>query len=365
MTSASYEASGVKGQRDALASIRRLLTPTFDFVRDGEVITPFGHYASVVKVSDELGIAVCIDGVGSKTLVASALERYDTIGFDCVAMNVNDILCLGARPLALVDYLAVNALDSARSEEILRGLAAAAREAGIAIAGGEIAQLPEIIGASGPGLENRTSFDLAGACIGTVHPQRVLLGEEIRPGDALIGLHSSGIHANGLTLARRALLGDGGYRFDDELPTLGRTLGEELLQPTLIYAAAVTRLWDAGIDTRGLAHITGDGLANLCRLAASVGYVIEELPERLPIFELIQEVGGIPDAEMLRVFNMGVGFVVVVPTHQQEAALKAVQDRGFRAQRLGHVSDEHGILRVVPLGLVGSLDGGEAHFRAA
>ncbi|CAN5698570.1 phosphoribosylformylglycinamidine cyclo-ligase [soil metagenome] len=340
---------GVRDQAGALAAVGRHLGPTLGLA-GARTLTPFGHYASVVQVRDDLAIAICTDGVGTKTIVASMLDRYDTIGFDCVAMNVNDLLCVGARPVAMVDYLGVNSLDERRADAILEGLGRAAAVAGIAIPGGEIAQLPEIIGSDGRTPGDERAFDLVGTSIGTVHPERTILGGAIRPGDALIGLASSGIHSNGLTLARRVLLGSGAYRLEDEVGVLGRTLGEELLEPTLIYVKGITAMWDAGIETRGLAHITGDGLANLRRLKREVGYVIEELPQPPAIFGLIQETGGIGNEEMFNVFNMGTGFVAIVPDGEVDAAIERAGAAGYGARRIGTVVDDPGLLRIEPAG---------------
>lgn len=352
-----YASAGVRGQSQALSAVVRHLG-ALAYPDGVEPLTTFGGYASVLKLTDGLAIALCTDGVGSKTLVASALGRYDTIGFDCVAMNVNDLICVGARPLALVDYLAVNTLDEERVDAILAGLAAAAAEAGIAIPGGETAQLPEIVGADGDG----AAFDLVGSCIGTLEPAALIDGGRLAPGDALIGLASSGIHSNGLTLARRVLLAQAGYSYDDHLPVLGRSLGEELLEPTAIYVRAVTALWEAGIDTRAIAHITGDGFANLCRVGAHVGFVIDDLPERPAIFNLIQEAGGIDETEMHRVFNLGVGLVVAVPPGQADAALEVLAAAGQEARTIGRVSDEAGIVRIEPAGLIGGMRAGDSYF---
>lgn len=357
-----YEAAGVAGQADALSAVVRHLKPTFGNLEGAEVITRFGHPAAAIKVSTDLAIALCTDGVGSKTMIASALDRYDTIGIDCVAMNVNDMICLGARPIAMVDYLGVNALDPHRTDELLRGLAAGAKDAGIAIPGGELAQLPEIIGSDGSTTGDATAFDLVGACIGTVHPDEMVLGHSIRGGDAVVGIASSGIHSNGLTLARKALLKSAGYSLSDHVDGLGRTLGEELLEPTEIYVRAVEALRSADIQIRGMSHITGDGFANLARLEAEVGYAIGLLPPPPPIFRLIQEAGGIDDPEMFRVFNMGVGFIAIVPAMQDEDAVAAIEARGYSAARIGTVIDEPGIVRIEPLGLTGMLESGESRF---
>jgi len=358
----SYEDAGVKDQGEAISAVERLLGPTFRFPRDAEVITRFGHYASVLKVAPDLAIAVSTDGAGSKTMIASALDRYDTIGFDCMAMNVNDLICVGARPIALVDYVGVHTLESHRMSEILSGLAAAAEVAGVAIPGGEVAQLPDIIGSDGRSPGDERAFDLVGTAVGVLHPDKLILGREITPGDAIIGIHSTGIHSNGMTLARKVLLETGGYELTEHFELLGRTLGEELLEPTAIYVRAVTDLWEKGIDTRGLVHITGDGLTNLCRLEARVGYSIEQLPEPSPIFGLIQDVGNVPEEEMFRVFNMGVGFVVVVPTEQADDALGVITAAGHEAQRLGSVTEGGGEVRLESAGLVGALVEGKSTF---
>jgi phosphoribosylformylglycinamidine cyclo-ligase len=358
----SYEESGVQGQSEALSAVVRHLGPTLELPQGVRLLTDFGHYASVLQVSPELAIAISTDGVGSKTIVASALDRYDTIGFDCVAMNVNDILCVGARPIAMVDYLGVHTLDARRTDEILKGLGAAAKEASIAIPGGELAQLPEVIGSDGKSPGDAKAFDLVGTCIGTVAPDKIITGTQVKPGDVLIGIHSSGIHSNGLTLARRVLLDQGGYSLDEELGVLKRTLGDELLQPTEIYVRAITALWDLGIETHGLAHITSDGFANLCRLEAEVGYAIEELPPTPAIFQLIQHTGHIQDEEMYRVFNMGIGFVVIVAAEVADDAMNAIGGGGYRVSRLGQVTSDAGMVEIKPAGLVGGLHDGESRF---
>ncbi|MBA2427702.1 MAG: phosphoribosylformylglycinamidine cyclo-ligase [Actinobacteria bacterium] len=356
-----YEDAGVGGQRGALAAVTRHLGPTLDGVK---MLTGFGDYASVLALSDELAVAISTDGVGTKTIVAGAMNRYDTIGFDCVAMNVNDVLCVGARPLAMVDYLGVHTLDAGRAGAILEGLGAAAREAGVAVPGGELAQLPEIIGSDGGSPGDPGAFDLVGTCIGTLRPDDLTLGAGVRPGDAIVGIASSGIHSNGLTLARKSLAG-AGYGYGDKVPLLGGLLGEALLEPTAIYVRAITALWDAGIETRGLAHITSDGLCNLCRLHAEVGYIIERLPPAPPIFELIRAAGGIDVTEMYRVFNMGVGFVVIVDRAHLTDALVCMTAAGHVAMDIGTVGDEDGVVRIEPAGIAGRFEGGESRFETA
>ena len=357
-----YESSGVRGQGEALSSVERRLGPTLELPW-GRLLTRFGHYATVIEIEpDARAMAVTTDGVGSKTLVASAMDRYDTIGFDCVAMNVNDILCVGARPYLLVDYLGVHTLDPRRTDEILQGLAAAAKEARIAIPGGELAQLPEVIGSDGKGPGDETAFDLVGTCVGFLHPKELVLGHDVKPGDVLLGLHASGIHSNGLTLARRVLLKEGNFSLDGYVAELGCTVGEELLRPTRIYVEAIDLLWNEGIGTHGLVHVTGDGFANLGRLEAAVGYRIDALPETPPIFRLIQEVGAIDDVEMYRVFNMGIGMVAIVSPDDETRATSLLGQVGIDVTRLGEVEKKPGIT-IEPVNLVGEMTGGDSAFR--
>ena len=349
----------MRGQGDALSAVQRHLGPT---LTGFPLLTKFGHYATVVEIEPDVrAMAITTDGVGSKTLIASAMDRYDTIGFDCVAMNVNDILCVGARPYLMVDYLGVHTLDAGRTDEILRGLGAAAKEARVAIPGGELAQLPEVIGSDGKVPGDETAFDLVGTCVGFMHPKELVLGQDVQPGDVILGLHASGIHSNGLTLARRVLLREKGFALDHHVDELGCTVGEELLRPTKIYVEAIDLLWNEGIATRGLVHVTGDGFANLNRLEASVGYRLSALPETPPIFRLIQEVGKIDDVEMFRVFNMGVGMVAIVAPDDAERTTHLLERTGVGVTELGEVTEKPGI-SIEPVNLVGEMVDGESSF---
>jgi phosphoribosylformylglycinamidine cyclo-ligase len=282
-----------------------------------------GHYASVIEIGENAGIALSTDGVGTKLLIAEELGRFDTVGIDCVAMNVNDVICVGAEPLAMLDYIAVQKADPAVCEQIGLGLARGAELAGVEIPGGELAQLGDLV----------SSVDVSGACFGTVALDAIVDGSAVQPGDSIIGLPSSGIHSNGYTLARAALQGIG---FDDE--RLGRPLGDVLLEPTEIYVKPVVELLRSAVEVRGLAHITSGGLGNLLRLAAEVGFEIDEPLPVPPIFALIQEHGEVSEEEMYGVFNMGCGFCVVVPPSDEVAALELLRAHYPAAKRIGQAT---------------------------
>jgi phosphoribosylformylglycinamidine cyclo-ligase len=294
-----------------------------------------GHYASVLRLTDELGLALTTDGVGSKLVVAEQADRLETVGIDCVAMNVNDLICVGAEPIAMLDYLAVETSDPERLGRIAEGLRVGAQAAGIEIPGGELAVLPELI----RGHPSPHGFDLCGAAVGTVALDAIVTGERIAAGDVLLGLPSTGLHSNGYTLARRALFDQGGLGLSATPPELeGRSVADVLLEPTAIYVRAVLELLRSDVAVHGLAHITGGGLDNLLRLHDGVDYVMEEPLPAPAVFGLVQRLGGVPDDEMWRVFNMGCGFICVVPADaaQDATALLAAHHPGTR--RIGVVA---------------------------
>jgi phosphoribosylformylglycinamidine cyclo-ligase len=343
----AYAAAGVDtDQADegvgALVSVLR----TIELGRPSRSVVPSGHYASVLRVSDDLGIALCTDGVGSKLVVAEEADRLETVGIDCVAMNVNDIICVGAEPIALVDYLAVEEVDAGRLARIGMGLKVGAEAAGCEIPGGELAVLPELI----RGHPSPHGFDLCATAIGTVKLDDIVMGDRIAPGDALIGVPSSGLHSNGYTLARRALQQDGGLTLNDQPAALGgASVADALLEPTVIYVRAALELLRSGVPVHGLSHITGGGLTNLLRLGQ--GYAIED-PLPVPaIFDLVAQLGSVAVAEMWEVFNMGCGLVAIVPdAHADEAAaILAAHHAG--ARRIGTATDQSGTVTVPSLGL--------------
>ncbi|MGI8864389.1 MAG: phosphoribosylformylglycinamidine cyclo-ligase [Solirubrobacteraceae bacterium] len=313
-----------------------------------------GHYASVLRVAPGLGIALATDSVGSKVIIAEALRRFDTIGIDCVAMNVNDLICVGAEPLALLDYVAVERADPGQLRELAVGLRAGAELAGIEIPGGEVCQLPEVI----RGHPSPHGFDLVGSAFGTVALDRILDGNTCAPGDALIGLPASGVHSNGLTLARRALLDGGGLSIDGRPEELaGVSVGQALLEPTVIYVRAVLELLRSDIPVHGLAHITGGGVLNLLRLGRGVGYEIESPLPVPPIFSLIAERGSVAAAEMWEVFNMGCGFCVMLPQQHADDAVSLLAAHHPGTGVIGRLTANEGEVSVLSAGLTGGAAG--------
>jgi phosphoribosylformylglycinamidine cyclo-ligase len=317
----AYAKAGVdQGAADsAVAGLVRALG-TIRLGRPSAQVPLPGHYASVIRIDERTGIALSTDGVGTKLVVAEEMGRFDTVGIDCVAMNVNDVICVGAEPLAMLDYVAIERADPGVCEQIGVGLARGAELAGIEIPGGELAQLGELV----------RGVDVSGACFGTVALEEIVDGSAVEPGDAVIGLPSSGLHSNGFTLARSALAG---IPLEDE--RLGRPLGEELLEPTEIYVKPIVELLRSELEVRGLAHITSGGTGNLLRLAAEVGYEIDDPLPVPPIFELIAERGGVSAEEMHEVFNMGCGFCVVVAAETEAAALDLLRAHYPAARRIG------------------------------
>jgi len=273
----------------------------------GAPMTEIGHYAGLLDMGS-FALAMTTDGVGSKVLIANAISKWDTVGIDCIAMNVNDLYAIGAEPIAFVDYLAVEKVDPERAAQIAIGLARGAEISNMSIVGGETASLPEII----------RGFDLAGTAIGVVDKDKVVTGEKIRVGDVLVGVPSSGLHSNGYTLARR-IIAESKYTYFDAMPGGERSIGEELLTPTRIYPEIVELVKEC--DVHGLAHITGSGLLKLRRIS-TLGFEITDPLEPQPVFRFLQEQGGVDDDEMYRTFNMGMGFLVVLDESEAKEACR-------------------------------------------
>jgi phosphoribosylformylglycinamidine cyclo-ligase len=326
-----------------LSHIVRRVQTTWPAQGLGRVVLPIGYFANVIEM-DGAGLALCTDGVGSKTMIADRMRKYDTIGIDCVAMNVNDMICVGARPLSMVDYIAIDHADAAMLDAVAIGLCEGARMAGISISGGETAQLKDIV----------TGFDLVGMAVGRVALDRVICGRDVREGDVVIGVRSNGIHSNGLSLARRAFFDTGKFGVDQRFDDLDATLGEELLRPTPIYVPEAMEILERVPGVKALINITSDGLLNLTRVDADVGYEIDRLIEPQPIFSLIQRYAGVPDSQMYEVYNMGIGFCYVVDPAAVEPALSILAKHGRHAQRIGHaVADKEKTVRVPQRNLIG------------
>jgi phosphoribosylformylglycinamidine cyclo-ligase len=347
----AYATAGVDtAQADAGVGALVDVLRTVELDRPSASVLPSGHYASVLRVAPSLGIAISTDGVGSKLVVAEEAGRVDTVGIDCVAMNVNDIVCVGAEPIALVDYLAVEQVDPDRLAQIGQGLKAGAEQANVEIPGGELAVIPELI----RGHPSPHGFDLCATCIGTVALDQIVTGDEARVGDALIGLPSSGLHSNGYTLARRAVFTDGGLGLEDHPGELGgASVADAFLEPTVIYVRAILDLLRSDIPVHGLAHITGGGLTNLLRLGSGRrGFSVEAPLPVPPVFDLVARLGQVGPAEMWEVFNMGCGFVCIVPDERAEDAAALLSERHPGAARIGTVNDTPGTVTVPGLGLV-------------
>ena len=288
----------------------------------GAAMTKIGHYAGLLDMGS-FALAMTTDGVGSKVLIANAMQKWNTVGIDCIAMNVNDLYAIGAEPIAFVDYLAVEKVDPERSRQIAIGLARGAEISNMTIVGGETASLPEII----------RGFDLAGTAIGVVDKDKVVTGEKIQNGDTLVGVPSSGLHSNGYTLAR-AIVAESKYTYFDQMPDGNSTIGEELLTPTRIYPEIVELVEQC--DVHGLAHITGSGLLKLHRIT-DLGFEITDPLEPQPIFRFLQEQGNVDDSEMYKTFNMGMGFVVVVAENEANDACRIM---GSGSKVIGSVVKE-------------------------
>jgi phosphoribosylformylglycinamidine cyclo-ligase len=347
MADSAYARAGVDTSRAERAILGLVeVLRGIDTGRPSRSVLRPGHYAAVIALDERTGVALCTDGVGTKLIVAEQLGRYDTVGIDCVAMNVNDLVCVGAEPFALLDYIAVEDVDPEALRQIAEGLKLGAEQAGVEIPGGELAQLPELI----RGHPSPRGLDLAASAFGVVALDEIVTGERIVAGDVLLGLPSGGLHSNGYTLARRALP-------DLEAAPVelgGRSVGEELLRPTAIYVRAVLELLRSdAVDVHGLAHITGDGLLNLPRLSDSVGWSIDTPLPIPPVFELIAERASVTPEDMWETFNMGCGFCVVVPADQAPAALALLASRHPGAAVIGSATAEAGLVELPGAGLVG------------
>ena len=334
----TYADAGVsfEAESEAISRLKRLVQTTYR----PEVLSDVGSFGGLfaLQTYQEPVLVSSTDSVGTKLKVAFKVGRHDTVGFDIVAHCGNDIVVQGAEPLFFLDYIGISKVAPAVIEEIIAGLASGCREIGCALIGGEIAELSDIYT---PG-----EYDLVGTIVGAVEKADVITGERITPGDQLIGLGSAGLHTNGFTLARRILFDRCAYRVDTYLPELSATVGEALLACHKSYVDSILSLREV-CDVKGLAHITGGGLpANVTRILPDgcTAYIRNGTWEILPIFSFLQAKGDIETAEMYRVFNMGIGMVVIVAPDAVDTALESLNTSGESTYRIGEVvAGERGV----------------------
>ncbi|MBO9606137.1 MAG: phosphoribosylformylglycinamidine cyclo-ligase [Paenibacillaceae bacterium] len=334
--SEAYKQAGVDiaAGNEAVERMKKHVKRTFR----PEVLTELGGFGALFGLNkdkyEEPVLVSGTDGVGTKLKLAFLMDKHDTIGIDAVAMCVNDVVVQGAEPLFFLDYLATGRIVPEKIEAIVAGISEGCVQSGCALIGGETAEMP--------GMYADGEYDIAGFTVGIVDKKKIIDGRSIRPGDAVLGLASSGVHSNGFSLVRRLLLEQKGYKLDQRIEALGeRTLGEVLLEPTRLYVKSVLALIDK-VQVKGMAHITGGGfLENIPRvLPAGVNVQIDygSWPI-LPIFELMQKDGSISNNDMFRTFNMGIGMVVIVPAEQAEEALALASSLGEQAYRIGNVTE--------------------------
>ncbi|EGK09021.1 phosphoribosylaminoimidazole synthetase [Desmospora sp. 8437] len=311
-----------------------------DRTRRPEVLGGLGGFGGLFRLSGyrKPVLVAATDGVGTKLKLAFAMDRHDTIGMDCVAMCVNDLVVQGAEPLFFLDYLATGKLLPDQAEAVVKGIADGCEQAGCALIGGETAEMP--------GMYPAGEYDVAGFAVGAVEQDRLLTGENIRPGDLVLGLTSDGLHSNGFSLARKILLPDGTQRLGEQVPWGGTTWGDALLAPTRIYVRAFRALME-DCEVKGGAHITGGGLTeNVPRMLPSgCGVRLDRGSWPQPeIFQALAREGGLSEEDLYRTFNMGIGMVLFIPGDQAEQALRTAAEAGERAYVIGEVIQGSGVL---------------------
>ncbi|MGQ0376387.1 MAG: phosphoribosylformylglycinamidine cyclo-ligase [Nitrososphaerota archaeon] len=328
----TYKQAGVNVQniKKSQKEIGRIIASTHNLQKNVRVKHGFGHYAGIVTVSDKITLAMHTDGVGTKVLIANTMKKYDTIGIDCVAMNVNDIICVGATPISFVDYIAANKNNKKIFSQITKGLVSGAKLAQVPIVGGETAIMPDLF--SGKDF----SFDLSGMVVGML-PRKPMLGNSIARGDIIIGIKSSGLHSNGYSLARRVLLSK--YSIKDKIRGVGK-LGNLLLTPTQIYVKPVLEILKK-CRVHGLAHITGGSFTKLLRLK-KIGYDLFNMPQVPPIMQLIED-KGVKSDEMYKTFNMGVGFCVIAPKEDVSNIESIIKKHKLSSQQIGSIVSKTGV----------------------
>ena len=327
MSGWTYEKSGVS--IDQKSNAIKALVDKLEYKRDGigqNVRLP-GLFASLIDFGDKY-ITLATDGVGTKLMIAEALNKWDTVGIDCIAMNVNDTICVNAEPTSFVDYIAIDKPNEEITKEIGIGLQKGAELSNMEIVGGEIAVLPEIV----------NGVDLSGTCLGYVAKERIITGETCEEGDLIIALKSSGIHSNGLTLARKIVEANN-IGWNDKVSGLSKSMGEELLTPTEIYVKQVLEI-TSNFNVHGLVDITGGGLRNILRMKKGLQYVISDPVKPAPIFQKLQELGEVEDKEIYQTLNMSMGFTIIAPADDAEQIAKKYSN----AEIVGRVQKGNGVL---------------------
>ena len=329
----TYKKAGVdiSNIKKSQAAIGKMIESTHKLQKMAKMTHGFGHYAGIVEIPGGKLLATHTDGVGTKVVIANLMKKYNTIGIDCIAMNVNDIICIGATPISFVDYIAANKNEQQIFKQLVKGLVTGAKKSGVPIVGGETAIMPDLF--SGKGF----SFDLAGMVVGMVTKKDLVLGNKIKTGNVIIGAKSSGIHSNGYSLARKALLTK--FTVKDKIKGMG-ILGNSLLTPTEIYVKPVLEIIQK-CKVSGLAHITGGSFTKLLRLK-KIGFEIESLPRIPPIMGLIEE-QGVKSEEMYKTFNMGIGFCVIAPRDEVEQIKSIFRKHKIASQEIGRIKTKKGV----------------------
>ena len=332
--SESYAAAGVDvtAGYEAVRRIKPMVESTYIPGVMGTLGGFGGMFAPDVSGMKKPVLVSGTDGVGTKLKLAFLMDKHDTVGIDCVAMCVNDIICGGAMPLFFLDYIACGKNDPARIADIVSGITEGCRQAGCALVGGETAEMP--------GFYPVDEYDLAGFSVGLVDEEKIIDGKALAEGDVLIGLASSGVHSNGFSLVRKVFDVEHADLTSPRTELEGKSLGQALLEPTRIYVKAVKAVLNAGVDIHAISHITGGGFyENVPRMMTpglTAQIKLDTFP-CLPIFRLIQEAGNIPQRDMYNTFNMGIGMILAVPAHQAKATLEALSAAGEAAYQVGTV----------------------------
>jgi phosphoribosylformylglycinamidine cyclo-ligase len=330
----TYEKAGVNIPKiqSMQRIIGKMISESYSFQKIGKITAGFGHYSGLITLGNNV-LALHTDGVGTKVLVAQQMKCYDTIGIDCIAMNVNDIICTGAQPFAFVDYIGLKKVNDELVKKVMKGLITGAKAARIAIVGGETSVVPELLAG-----ETGEIFDLSGTALGMTKNNSIILGNKIKIGDIILGLESSGLHSNGYTLARKVL---SKYSLGDIPEFITKTVGEELLTPTRIYVRPIMELLkDRKITIHALAHITGGSFTKLKRLNNRVRYNLFDLSPPQGIFKQIQKDGRIDLKEMYRTFNMGIGLCIILPKANVDKTISIIEKYNMKVRQIGQVDSK-------------------------